>query len=51
MPAPVITMFQQVVSISGRSWDSVAIDKCHEMLINKHCKTSIVKPLPYYKSK
>ena len=51
MPAPIITMFQQgafVVSVSGRSWHSVAIDECHEMLINKDCKTSIVKPLPDY---
>ena len=51
MPAPIITMFQQgafVVSVSGRSWHSVATDECHEMLINKDCKTSIVKPLPDY---
>jgi len=51
MPAPIITMFQQgafVVSICGRPWHSVAIDESHEMLINKDCKTSIVRPLPDY---
>ena len=51
MPAPILTMFQQgafVVSILGRPWHSVAIDESHEMLINKDCKTSIVRPLPDY---
>ena len=35
-----------VVSVLGRPWHSVAIDESHEMLINKDCKTSIVRPLP-----
>ena len=59
MPAPIITMFQQgtfVVSISGRLWHSVAIDKCHEMLIKtvKHLLlnhsqiTSIKLPVTYH---
>ena len=51
MPASILTMFQQgafVVSILGRPWHSVAIDEPHEMLINKNCKTSIVRPLPDY---
>ena len=51
MPAPIITMFVQgafVVSILGRSWHSVAIDESHEMMINKDCKTSIVRPIPDY---
>ena len=49
MPESVITMFQQgafVVSITGRKWHSVAIDEGHEMLINKACKMSIVRPSP-----
>ena len=51
MPAPIKAMFQQgafVVSICGRPWHSVAIDESHEMLINKDCKMSIVRPLPDY---
>ena len=51
MPASIITMFQQgafVVSISGRLWHSVAIDKCHEMLIKTVKHLRIVKPLPDY---
>ena len=51
MPAPIIAMFKQgafVVSVSGRPWHSVAVDESHEMLINKDCKSSIVKPLPEY---
>ena len=51
MPPQVHTMFQHggfVVSISGRAWHSVGIDEAHEMLINRSCKTSIVRPNPDY---
>ena len=51
MPDSVLTMFQQgafVVSIKGRTWHSVAVDEAHEMLINKACKMSIVRPTPDY---
>ena len=37
-----------VASIGGRSWHSVAIDECHEMMITKSCKTSIVHPTQDY---
>ena len=37
-----------VVSIRGRTWHSVAIDEAHEMLINKACKMSVVRPSPDY---
>ena len=49
MPQSVLTMFQQgafIVSITGRTWHSVGIDEGHEMLINKACKMSIVRPSP-----
>lgn len=49
MPPEIRAMFKQgafVVSICGRPWHSVAIDECHEMMINKDCKMSIVRPLP-----
>ena len=49
MPHSVMAMFQQgafVVSIKGREWHSVGIDEAHEMLINKSCKMSIVRPSP-----
>ena len=51
LPATIKTMFKQggvVVSIGGRPWHSVGIDESHEMLINKDCKTSVVRPLPDY---
>ncbi len=51
MPPPVLTMFQQgafVVSVTGREWHSVGIDECHEMGINRACKTAIVRPNPDY---
>ena len=54
MPQSILTMFEQgafVVSVTGRHWHSVAIDECHEMLINKSCKTSIVRPIPDYISR
>ena len=49
-----ISMFEQgafVVNINGRPWHAVAIDEAHEMLINKACKTAIVKPNPDYISR
>ena len=51
MPNSIIGMFKQgafVVNIKGRPWHAVAIDEAHEMLINKACKTAIVKPNPDY---
>ena len=51
MPPSILGMFQQggfVISICGRAWHSVGIDEAHEMLINKGCKTSIVRPHPDY---
>ena len=51
MPPPVLAMLQQgafVMNISGRSWHSVGIDEAHEMLINKACKTAIVRPSKDY---
>ena len=47
MPHNILTMFKQgafVVSIRGREWHLVGLDEAHEMLINKQCKTNIVKP-------
>lgn len=49
MPQPILTMFQQgafVVSLSGKEWHSVGIDEAHEMLINRECKSALVKPSP-----
>ena len=40
-----------VVSLSGRSWHSVALDEAHEMKITKECKTSIVRPSKDYISR
>ena len=51
IPTSVLTMFQQgafVISIRGKPWHSVGIDEAHEMLINKECKTSIVRPSKDY---
>ena len=51
LPTSIMTTFKQggfVVSICNRPWHSVAVDESHEMLINKDCKTSIVRPLPDY---
>ena len=51
MPPNILAMFQQgafVVSIRGREWHSVGLDEAHEMLINKECKTTMVKPTPDY---
>ena len=51
MPPPILAMFHQggfVVSICGNAWHSVGIDEAHEMLINRECKSSIVRPHPEY---
>ncbi len=51
MPDSILTMFQQgawVVSVTGRPWHSVGIDEAHEMLINRECKTSIMRPSADY---
>ena len=51
MPDSVLEMFKQggfVVSITGREWHSVGIDEGHEMMINKACKMSIIRPTPDY---
>ncbi len=51
LPEAILLMFQQggfVVNIMGRPWHSVGIDEAHEMLINKQCKMSIVKPSEDY---
>ena len=51
IPPAIKAMFKQgrfVVSISDRPWHSVALDESHEMLINRDCKASIVRPLPDY---
>ena len=37
-----------MVSITGREWHSVGIDEGHEMMINKACKMSIIRPTPDY---
>ena len=47
MPSTILAMFQQgalVVSIKGKPWHSVAIDECHEMMINRSCKSAVVRP-------
>ena len=51
MPRAIVTMFNQgafVVSISGRAMHSVGIDEAHEMLINRECKSSLVRPSQDY---
>ena len=47
IPEAILLMFRQgafVISICGREGHSVAIDEGHEMLINKQCKMSVVRP-------
>lgn len=47
IPQSVLTVFEQgafVISIRGREWHSVGMDESHEMLVNKSCKTAIVRP-------
>ena len=51
MPPAIMAILKQgafSVSISGRPWYSVGIDEAHEMLINKACKTSILRPTQDY---
>ena len=51
LPRSVLLMFTQgafVVNISGREWHSVGIDEAHEMLINRQCKNSVVRPSEDY---
>lgn len=51
LPENISTQFQQgafVASISGTPWHSVAIDECHETMINKSCKMAIVRPTEEY---
>ena len=47
MPSGIVIAFCHgafVVSISGKSWHSVAIGEAHEMLINKECKNAATRP-------
>ena len=39
------------VSITGRSWHSVGMDEAHEMLVNKDCKISVVRPTKEFVSR
>ena len=51
MPECITTMFRQgafVASICGTPWQSVAVDECHETMINKSCKMSVVRPSEEY---
>ena len=50
-PDELLNTFQAggfLVSLTGRTWHSVALDEAHEMKINKECKTSIVHPTADY---
>jgi len=48
MPADLFQKEGFVLSISGNTLHSVALDESHEMLINKHVKESIVRPSKDY---
>ena len=51
MPADLLKYFENggfVLSISGNALHSVALDECHEMLINKHVKQTKVRPSKDY---
>ena len=54
MPEDLLGYFKSggfVLSITGNTLHSVALDECHEMLINKHVKQSIVRPTKDYISR
>jgi len=54
MPPELKMLFEQgafVVSVSGNPWHSVGIDEAHEMLINRECKASVVRPSGDYISR
>ena len=54
MPEALLGYFRSggfVLSITGNTLHSVALDECHEMLINKHVKQSIVRPTKDYISR
>ena len=47
LPSNILEQFKQggfSVNLTGRSWHSVGLDECHEMLINRDCKQSVVHP-------
>eukprot|EP00117_Sycon_ciliatum_P012796 scpid88825/ scgid4999/ len=51
MPGEVIDHFKAgafSVSLSGKSFNSVALDECHEMCVNKDLKAAIVHPQADY---
>ena len=51
MPSELLQYFVKggfALSISGNVLHSVALDECHEMLINKHVKQAVVRPSKDY---
>jgi len=47
LPAPVLAHLQKgsfSVRFNPTEWHGVALDECHEMKINKHAKSLIVRP-------
>ncbi len=54
LPVSISTAFSSggfSVSVTGRSWHSVAIDEAHKMLINKDCKLAVVHPTKEFVSR